>query len=123
MTTSSDAESSSTGPYPSGFVDELIGVVGVGNVLSAPEVTSGYLVDWTGRFRAGPAVVVRPATTEETAAVVGVCSTHGVAVCPQGGNTGLVGGSVPLDGGLVVSTRRLKRLDSVDVAAGSVTAG
>lgn len=127
MTEPSPFESWPPDPSPSSFgpriIDDLAGVVGVDHVLTSPEVTDGYLTDWTGRFRADPTIVVRPATLVEAATVIGICSDHGVTVCPQGGNTGLVGGSVPLDGGIVVSTRRLTRLDPVDVASGRVTVG
>lgn len=98
-------------------------MVGADHVLVSTDVTAGYLTDWTGRFRADPTIVVRPATTAEAAAAVRICAGHGVKVCPQGGNTGLVGGSVPLEGGIVISTRRLQRLEHIDVEAGRVTAG
>ena len=52
----------------------------------------GYERDWTGRFGAESACVVRPADTAEVAAVLAACRAHGAAVVPQGGNTGLVGG-------------------------------
>ena len=52
-----------------------------------------------------------------------LCRRHGLALVPQGGNTGLVGGSVPLDGEVVVSLRRLDEVGPVDTAAGQVTAG
>ena len=58
-------------------------------------------------------MVVRPASTEEVAGVVSLCADAGVAVVPQGGNTGLVGGGVP-DGGIVLSTERLNRIRAVD---------
>ena len=52
-----------------------------------------------------------------------LCSRHGVAVVTQGGNTGLVGGSVPTDGEVVLSTSRLCHIGPVDAAAGQVTLG
>jgi FAD/FMN-containing dehydrogenase len=67
--------------------------------------------------------VVRPASTTEAAAVVAACARGAVPVVVQGGNTGLVGGSVPDDSGraVVVSTRRLARLGDVDATGGQVT--
>ena len=60
----------------------------------------------------------------QVAAVLRACARHGVPVVPQGGNTGLVGGGVPVTGGAVVlSARRLRRLDPVDTLSGQVTAG
>jgi len=108
---------------PQAFVDELVAIVGASHVLTGADVTAGWAVDWTGRFRGATPAVVRPAGTAEVAAVVRRCAGAGVAVVPQGGNTGLVGGSVPLAGELVLSLRRLDRLDPVDTTAGQVTAG
>ena len=85
-----------------------------------------YCVDWTRRF-SGPALcVVRSGSTQEAAAVVRVCAEFGVPVLPQGGNTGLVGGSVPAASGpapVIVSTRRLSWISDVDQLSGQLSAG
>lgn len=104
------------------WVAELRGIVGDGQVLTDPELTAGYVRDWTGRFVGDTPAVVRPADTAQVAAVLQVCARAGVAVIPQGGNTGLVGGSVPLHGEVVLSLSRLQRLE-LDPVAGQVTAG
>ncbi len=101
---------------------QLEEIVGRPHVLTDREVIAGFCVDWTGRFRGATEVVVRPGSTAEVAAVVSVCRQHGVALVPQGGNTGLVGGSVPLDGELVVSLRRLAAISDVDPRTGQLTA-
>ena len=101
----------------------LADVVGPNHVLTDPELTASYETDWTGRFVGRAAAVVRPGTTDEVAAVMALLHEAGRPVVPQGGNTGLVGGSVPLHGEVVVSLRRLAAIDPVDVAAGQVTAG
>jgi FAD/FMN-containing dehydrogenase len=98
-------------------------VVGAEHVLDDPDVTERYRCDWTNRYRAPEAVVVRPGTTAEVAAVVDLCRGRSVAIVPQGGNTGLVGGSVPLAGELVLSTERLAGVESVTDHAGDLTAG
>ena len=86
----------------------LADVVGAAHVLTDPAVTSSYTVDWTGRFVGASRAVVRPATTEQVAAVVALCAEYGVAVVPQGGNTGLVGGGTPRESApVVLSPRRL----------------
>lgn len=104
------------------FVRELEAVVGARHVLRG-ELTAGYVDDWTGRFRGRTPAVVRPGDVDEVAGVLGVCRSAGVAVVPQGGNTGLVGGSVPLDGEVVLSLQRLRAMGEVDAAAAQVTAG
>ncbi len=102
---------------------ELIGIVGSDHVLTDPDVTASYRTDWTGRFTGEAAAVVRPADTEEVAAVLAACTAAGAAVVPQGGNTGLVGGSVPRTRPMVVlSLRRLDGLGPVDTGALQVTA-
>jgi FAD/FMN-containing dehydrogenase len=96
-------------------------IVGAQHVIDDPEVMERYVVDWTGRFRGTALAVVRPATTAEVAAVVQWCNDNAVGVVPQGGNTGLVGGAVPLAGEIVLSLERMTKLDSVNVLAGQVT--
>jgi FAD/FMN-containing dehydrogenase len=59
-------------------------------------------------------IVAKPGSTEEAAALVKLCSQHGVAICPQGGNTGLVDAGVP-HGEICVSMRRMNKVRSVDV--------
>jgi FAD/FMN-containing dehydrogenase len=99
-------------------------VVGPEHVLTDPDVTASYATDWTGRFRGEATLVVRPADHDQVAAVLLRCAEAGVAVVPQGGNTGLVGGSVPRRTPMVVlSTRRLDRVEPVDEPAMQVTAG
>lgn len=102
---------------------ELSAVVGTSHVLHDRDVTQRYRHDPTGRFLAPDAVVVRPGDAEEMAAVVAVCADRGVAIVPQGGNTGLVGGSVPMDSEVVVSATRLTAIEELDTGGGFVTAG
>ncbi len=102
---------------------QLGDAVGPDHVLTDPEVTAGYCVDWTGRFRGATSAVVQPASTAEVAAVVAICRRHGVSLVLQGGNTGLVGGSIPLAGELVLSLRRMSTIGDVDDQAGQLTAG
>jgi FAD/FMN-containing dehydrogenase len=108
---------------PAALRDALVAAVGAGHVLLDDSTTAGYAVDWTGRYRGRAAAVVRPGSTGEVAAVLRACTAAGVPVVPQGGNTGLVGGGVPLAGEVVLGTRRLDSLDPVDELAGQVTVG
>lgn len=95
---------------------------GGGDVVDDPDVTAGYAVDWTGRWRGSASVVVRPTDVDQVAAVLAWCAAERVAVVPQGGNTGLVGGGVPLDGEVVLSLRGLTGITDVDPDAGQLTA-
>jgi len=107
---------------PPALLRDLAAAVGGPHVLTG-DATAGYAVDWTGRFRGDPPAVVRPRDTAQVAAVLALCSGAGVPVVPQGGNTGLVGGGVPLHGEVVLSLARLDRLGEPDLEAAQVTAG
>jgi len=104
-------------------LDDLRSVVGDAHVLTDAASRAPHEVDWTGRFRGSTPAVVRPGSTAEVAAIVHLCRRERVAIVPQGGNTGMVGGGVPLAGEVVVDLRRLDDIGPVDVAARQVTVG
>ncbi|QPF74265.1 FAD-binding oxidoreductase [Roseateles sp. DAIF2] len=74
--------------------------------------------DWRKRYTGRALAVARPGSTAEVAALLRLCAAHQVAVVPQGGNTGLVGGSTPDDSGtqLLLSLARLNRVREIDAA-------
>jgi FAD/FMN-containing dehydrogenase len=104
-------------------IDELRAVVGAEHVLVDADLKASYETDWTGRYSGLARCVVRPATTEQVAAVLRLCTAEGATVVVQGGNTGLVGGGVPAGGEVLLSLSRLNLLGEVDVASAQVTAG
>ncbi|HZW14232.1 MAG TPA: FAD-binding oxidoreductase [Noviherbaspirillum sp.] len=97
--------------------------VGAAHVLTEPADIAGYLTDWRRRFTGKALAVVKPATTDEVAAVVRLCNQFRVPVVPQGGNTGLVLGSVPDESGtaIVLSLTRLNRIRAVDPVNNTMT--
>jgi FAD/FMN-containing dehydrogenase len=99
------------------LLDDLAGAVGAANVLVGADCAA-YEVDWRKRYHGRALAVVRPGSTAEVAAVVAACRDHGASVVAQGGNTGLVGGSVPDASGsqVLLSTARLNRIRNVDRA-------
>jgi FAD/FMN-containing dehydrogenase len=105
------------------LTDALAAIVGASHVLVDPELRAPYERDWSGRFGGQAALVARPADAEQVAAVLRACRAAGAAVVPQGGNTGLVGGSVPRGGEVLLSLARLRALGAVDVATAQVEAG
>jgi FAD/FMN-containing dehydrogenase len=113
---------------PSAGPPDLAGlekVVGPGAVITDADVRAAYEVDWTGRFAGRASAIVRPRSIDDVAAAVSWCSERGVAVVPQGGNTGLVAGGVPTgaaEGAVVLSLRSLGQLGAVDPLAMQVTA-
>jgi FAD/FMN-containing dehydrogenase len=114
-------------PMTEQLLETLRAAVGPNHVLTDADLRASYETDWTGRWRGEALAVVRPASTEEVVAVVRLCAAAGAAVIPQGGNTGLVGGSVPRAESrrpqVVISTLRLRDLEPVDAIAGEVTVG
>ena len=109
----------------SALLAELSSVVGEAHVLTDPDQVASYCIDWTRRFRGDALAVVRPASTQEISRVLVLCNAAGQSVLIQGGNTGLVGGSVPGSDQtplpIIVSTRRLDRLEPVDQLTGQLT--
>ncbi|WP_416762980.1 FAD-binding oxidoreductase [Roseateles sp. So40a] len=111
----------SNGTVPSVDHDALIAALrarlGDAHVLRAIDHDlSAYERDWRKRYIGRALAVVRPGDTEEVAAVVALAREHGVALVPQGGNTGLVGGGVPDASGtqLLLSLQRLNRIRHID---------
>ena len=97
------------------LLDRLRAAVGATNVLHEGDL-SAYLVDWRKRYVGIALAVVRPANALEVAAVVQACAAFGVGVVAQGGNTGLVGGSVPDASGtqVLLSLTRMNRIRNID---------
>ena len=94
----------------------LRAIVGAAHVLEAEADMDPFLSDWRGRYHGRARAVVLPRDTAEVAAVVAACAQAGVAMVPQGGNTGLCGGATPLGDGaaVVISLARMNRVRAVD---------
>jgi FAD/FMN-containing dehydrogenase len=86
-------------------------------------VLAGHAVDWTGRWTGPVLGMVRPHSTEQVVEVLAVARGLGIQVQVQGGNTGLVGGSVPASPALLLSTLGLDQLHPVDRVERTVIAG
>lgn len=108
---------------PEDLLPALRDVLGEAGLITDAERMQSYLSDWRNAYRGQAAAVLRPGTTEEVAAAVRLCAQAGVALVPQGGNTGLCGGSIPDASGaqMVLSLTRLKRIREVDVANATIT--
>ncbi|GLW73276.1 oxidoreductase [Kitasatospora phosalacinea] len=107
------------------LASRLAAVVGPAHVLADPGLRASYETDFTGRWTGRARLVVRPADTAQVAGVLRTCREAGIPVLPQGGNTGLVGGSVPTPAGdqVVLSLRRLDTAGPVDPDARQITVG
>ena len=99
------------------LVDALRAAVGASHVLVDGDLTA-YELDWRRRYRGRALAVVRPGSTDEVAAVVKACVAHGASIVPQGGNTGLVGASIPDASGtqVLLNLGRMNRVRGIDAA-------
>jgi FAD/FMN-containing dehydrogenase len=100
----------------------LRSIVGDAHVLTEGDLTA-YEQDWRKRERGKALAVVRPSATTEVAAVVKACAATGVSIVPQGGNTGMVVGSIPDASGqqVVLSLQRMAQIRQLDAANLTVT--
>lgn len=105
------------------FLDQCRNIVGPAHLLTGP-CTAPFLTEWRQRFTGSACAVARPASTEEAAALVRLCGEHRMPIVPQGGNTGLVLGSVPDASGtaLVMVLTRLNRIRAIDTLNHTLTA-
>ena len=95
-------------------LDRIKAALGLAGWSEAPERLAPKLVEWRDRWRGTTPLLALPATTREVSEVVRICSEAGVAITPQGGNTGLVGGQIP-QGEILLSTERLRAIRAVDI--------
>ena len=99
----------------------LRSVAGASSIITDADARAPYLAEWRGRFEGAAPIVVRPETVHEVAAVVAQCAALGVGIVPQGGNTGLVGGSVTSSDEVLLSLSRLGGIRAVDAANFTIT--
>ena len=100
----------------SDFVADLAAVVGARGLITDPADTAPYCEDWRRLYRGHTPAVVRPATTQEVAAVVRLCAARRIGIVPQGGNTGMSGGAAPAEDGsqIVLSLERMRAIRDLD---------
>jgi FAD/FMN-containing dehydrogenase len=105
--------------------DELLArfcaVVGDKYAVTEPADVAPYVTEERGLFRGHSPLILRPGSTAEVSAICKLATEHKIALVPQGGNTGLVGGQTPHHGEVVVSTRRLDKIRDIDPASNTMT--
>lgn len=96
---------------------------GIGKTITQTSEIERFLVDFSGRLKGHAQCVALPSSTQEVSRLVQWCQTHQIALVPQGGNTGLVGGSVPTvqRPTVLLSTTHLNRLRAVDTYGNTIT--
>jgi FAD/FMN-containing dehydrogenase len=102
-----------TVPVPADVLSRLKAVLGPNGWSIEPARLAPKLVEWRDRWNGTTPLLVLPRSTTEVAQIVGLCAESGVAITPQGGNTGLVGGQIP-DGEILLSLERLRAIRDLD---------
>ena len=104
-------------------IDRLKQALGSGGWIDDARDMAPYITDMRGIYAARTSLVARPNSTDQVAAVVKICAEAGVGLVPQGGNTGLVGGSVPRESGadILLSLGRLNKVRDIDPANNTIT--
>ena len=105
------------------MIERIAAVVGAPGLISDETGMAPYTIDWRKRYAGRPLAVVRPASTLEVAEVIRICAQTRTAVVPQGGNTGLQGGSITDSSGtqIVLSTARMNRVRAIDTLNNTLT--
>lgn len=100
----------------SAILDRMAGIVGAKNIVTDADAMVPYLKEWRDLFRGKAQGIVRPGSTAEVAELVKLAAEAGATLVPQGGNTGLVGGQIPIAEGqeIILSLQRLDKVRVVD---------
>lgn len=114
----------SPAPSPSALLPVLADLatrLGPPSVLTDAAAMAPYLSDARNLERGHPLAVLRPGTVDEVAAMVAACAAAGIALVPQGGNTGLVGGAIAGEGRVLINLGRLNRIRHLDPLDHTIT--
>ena len=106
------------------LIDKFSAIVGGGaNAIRSESDMAGYLTELRQLYTGKASVVLRPQSTEEVSQILKLANETGTIVVPQGGNTGLVGGQIPFDGGneIIVSLSRMTTIRNVDATSNTMT--
>ncbi len=104
------------------LLDQFAKIVGDEHILRTDEEMSSYLVEWRDRYHGKAACVIRPANTQEVSRIMSLAYENNIAVVPQGGNTGLVGGQIPHEDGneVVISLSRMNKIREMNTQNNSM---
>ena len=96
-------------------------IVGDKYAVTDPAALAPYLIEGRDLYHGRTAMLLRPGSVAEVSAILKLANETGTSVVPQGGNTGLVGGQIPLDGELLISLSRLDIIREVDPSSNTMT--
>src|SRR4030095_15811545 len=96
-------------------------IVGHKYALTDPAAIEPYMIEQRGLYHGRAPLVLRPGAVEEVTAILKFAAETATPIVPQGGNTGLVGGQVPMQGEILLSLTRLDRIREVDASSNTIT--
>jgi FAD/FMN-containing dehydrogenase len=99
----------------------FVAIVGERYAITDPQAQAPYLVEMRNLFQGHTPVVLRPSSVDEVAKILKLANDTATPIVPQGGNTGLVGGQIPLHNEIVLSLNRLDRIREVDATSNTLT--
>jgi FAD/FMN-containing dehydrogenase len=103
------------------LLPRFAGIVGDKYAITDPATLEPHLIEGRGIFHGLTAMLLRPGSVDEVAAILKLANETKTPLVPQGGNTGLVGGQIPFDGELILSLTRLDKIREVDPASNTMT--
>lgn len=119
----SETKSTPRTALPEELLSRFAAIVGEKYAVREPTDMAAYLTELRGLYTGTAALVLRPASTQEVSEILKTAGETGTAIVPQGGNTGLVGGQIPFDGGdeVIVSLSRMNRVRAIDPVGNTLT--
>ncbi|MEH6952279.1 FAD-binding oxidoreductase [Nitrobacter sp. NHB1] len=108
-------------PLSPDLIARFAAIVGDKYAVTDASELAQYLTEERNLFHGRSPLVLRPASTVEVSAICKLATEHRIALVPQGGNTGLVGGQTPHNSEVVVSTRRMDKIREIDTASNTMT--
>ncbi len=105
------------------LLDQFTSIVGPANAIRDPNDMQGYLEELRHLYVGKSALILRPGSVDEVSEILKLANEHKVAIVPQGGNTGLVGGQIPFDAGneVIISLSRMDRIRDIDPESNTMT--
>lgn len=108
-------------PLPPDLIQKFRAIVGEKYAVTDAADIAPYLTEERNLFQGRSPLVLRPGSTAEVSAICKLATEHRIALVPQGGNTGLVGGQTPHNGEVVVSMRRMDKIRDIDTESNTMT--
>jgi D-lactate dehydrogenase (cytochrome) len=108
-------------PLAPDLIARFAAIVGTRYAITNPADLAPYVTESRGLYRGHTQLALQPGSVAEVAAILALANETGTAIVPQGGNTGLVGGQIAIDGEVVLTLRRLDRIREIDALSNAMT--